>query len=85
MRLTIMRGPAGSYLLQATDGRSVLIQTDWDYPSLAAAWGWTACACGTTDGTVDCPHRTASEMLAEAAEFLDDRIGTSLIDPGYLD
>jgi hypothetical protein len=32
---------------------------------------------------VDCPHRTASEMISEAYEFLRDHIGDTVEDPGY--
>ncbi len=51
--------------------KSVLIQTDWEWPGLASALGWGCqchptlgkpcaceklpCSCGTSDGTVDCP------------------------------
>ena len=38
-----------------------------------------------TDGTVDCEHRMASEMIAEACEYLDGQIGESFDDPGYFD
>ena len=53
------------------DGRAVLVQTDWDYPGVAASFGWSirsvrpttranvgmlpACDHAHTDGTVDCP------------------------------
>ena len=43
---------------------------DWDFPGLASTFGWTPCPCGTTDGTIDCEHRTAGEMIAEAHDFL---------------
>ena len=59
------------------------IQTDWDYPGVATTFGWCACDCGFTDGTVDCEHRTASEMITEAGEYLDDHIGDTVDDPGY--
>lgn len=72
-----------SYILRAEDGRNLLFQTDWDYPSLAAAFGWTLCPCGETDGTVDCLQYTAADMIAEASIFLDARVGESIVDPGY--
>ncbi len=71
------------YLLIADDGQEVLIQTDWDYPGTARAFGWTPCSCGATDGTVDCSHRTASAMIGSAQEYLDEHFGDEIDDPGY--
>lgn len=48
----------------------VFVQTDWDYPALASRFGYVPCECGATDGTVDCPHKTASAMIAEAYDHL---------------
>lgn len=60
------------------------IQTDWDYPGVASTFGWTPCKeCRETDGTVDCAHHTASEMISSAREWLDDHIGKTVDDPGY--
>lgn len=81
--VTLLEGDHGTYLIEAEDGRTVLIQTDWDYPAVASVFGWQPCPCGETDGTVDCPHRTASEMIAEASQFLDAHIGDTAEDPGY--
>jgi hypothetical protein len=52
--------------------RTVLIQSDGDYPGVATNMGWQACECGKTDGTVDCKRckRTASAMLSEAYDFI---------------
>lgn len=84
MQVTLKRGQFGSYLLVADNGRDVLIQTDWDFPSIASNLGFTPCQqCGETDGTIDCRHRTASAMIEAAREFLDDHIGESFEDPGY--
>ena len=84
-RVTLLEGDHGTYLIEADDGRTVLIQTDWDYPGVASVFGWSPCPCGKTDGTVDCPHRTASEMIAEASQFLDAHIGETAEDPGYFE
>jgi hypothetical protein len=82
--ITLERGDFGTYKLVAADGRSALIQTDWDYPGTAATFGW-APHCEVTDGTVDCPHGvSASQMIAEARSFLDEHIGDTVEDPGYL-
>lgn len=83
MNITLESGDCGMYLLVADDGEEILIQTDWDFPGIASSFGWCPCHCGATDGTVDCPHKTASAMISEAAEYLDDHIGDSVADPGY--
>ena len=71
----------GTYLTD--DENTRLVQTDWDYPSVAAAFGFVPCVCGETDGTVDCEHFTASEMISEAAKYLDAHVGDIVEDPGY--
>lgn len=84
MKIRLEKGDFGfCYLLVAEDGRDILIQTDWEYPSMATSFGWKACSCGRTDGTVNCAHKTASQMIGEAQDFLDDHIGDSIEDPGY--
>jgi hypothetical protein len=65
------------------EGRTRLVQTDWDYPGLASNMGWVPCACGMTDGTVDCAHRTAGDMIASAQAWIDEHIGEVYPDPGY--
>lgn len=86
MRMTLESGTFGwDYMLEAEDGRTVLIQTDWDYPSVASTFGWCACECGETDGTVKCPHRTVDEMIQGAREYLDEHIGDTAEDPGYFE
>ena len=71
----------GCYL--SDDKHSLLVQTDWDYPSLASNFGFVPCECGETDGTVDCKHKTVHEMIGEAIDFLDGKLGTIVSDPGY--
>jgi len=63
--------------LEIVDGdeETTFIQSDWDYPSVASAMGWQACPCGGTDGTVDCEHRTASAMIADAFDFIEAHEG----------
>ncbi len=57
-------------------GECVLfVQSDWDYASLACSLGWSPCECGRSDGTVNCEHWTASEMLADAFDFLSEYDG----------
>ena len=83
--ITLMDDHYGNFILQADDGRDLLIQLDWDYPGIASTFGWSPCPCGQTDGTVDCPHRGASDMIAEASEFLRDHVGDTVEDPGYFE
>jgi len=85
MSITLLHGEFGTYLLVAEDGRDILIQTDFDYPGFARTFGWSPCECGETDGTVDCPHKTVSQMIGEAQAFLDDHLGESVEDPGYFE
>lgn len=67
------------------EGNTRLVQTDWDWPGVASSFGWSPCDCGATDGTVDCAHKTASAMIADAGAFLDDVAGAFVVvdDPGY--
>jgi hypothetical protein len=51
------------------------IQTDWDYPGVASSMGFVPCDCGRTDGTIDCEHRTAAEMIGAALEYLEAHEG----------
>jgi len=84
MKITLQKGDFGfTYLVVAEDGRDILIQSDWDYPGIASTFGWTPCECGATDGTVDCLHKTASQMIVEAQDYLDDHLGETMDDPGY--
>lgn len=76
----------GTYeLVDLDSGKSLLFQADWDFPGLATSFGFVPCKCGRTDGSVDCPHKTASQMIAEAQDFLDEHIGDQIPDPGYFD
>lgn len=83
MRITLECSTAGSYLMRADSGASLLIVVDWDFAGLARSFGWTPCLCGHMDGTIDCEHRTADEMIAEAREYLDEHVGEAADDPGY--
>ena len=58
-------------------------QLDYDYPGIASAWGYVPCECGYTDGTVDCEHKSASDMIADAWSYLEEHEGEYARDPGY--
>ena len=85
MKITLERGDYDSFLLVAADGRDLLIQSDWDFPGTASTFGWVPCPCGATDGTVDCAHRTRSDMIVEARAFLTEHLGKAVEDPGYFE
>jgi hypothetical protein len=59
------------------DSDSILIQTDWDWPSVASRMGFVPCECGATDGTVDCEHRYAIDMIEAAIEHVRAHEGES--------
>lgn len=75
MKITLREGDFGTFLLAAEDGRDLFVQANWDYPGLASTFGWSPCLCGETDGTIDCPHRTAGDMIADALARLRDNNG----------
>jgi len=98
MLVTLEQGDYGTYLLVADDGQDLLVQVDYDYPSIASNLGWSPmkgpecldandqpCDHSCTDGTVDCGAcgTKAGDFIASAQEWLDDHIGESFEDPGY--
>ena len=57
--VTLESGDCGTYLLVSDTGADLLIQTDYDFPGVAANLGFVPCEeCNLTDGTVDCKHHT---------------------------
>jgi len=83
MTITLQEADFGTFLLVAGRRRTRLVWLDWDFPSLAATFGWMPCPCGETDGTIDCRHRTVRQMISEAREFLLAHHGDTVDDPGY--
>ena len=81
MNVRLEQGPEGSPnfcfgLYNSDDGECLaFVQSDWDWAGLASSLGWCPCECGRTDGTVKCAHRTVSEMLSEAFDYLAERDG----------
>lgn len=94
---TDVNAPCCPGQIVADDGRTVLVQTDWDYPSVAQSFGWSLrevqqpecaepCDHDSTDGTVDCGCGvTATEFISAAREWLEDNDGVAVDDPGYFD
>ena len=39
--IALESGPHGAYLLRSSTGKTLLIQTDWDYPGIATSFGWS--------------------------------------------
>lgn len=86
-------------IVNEDDGRTVLVQTDWDFPSVARTFGWSIqdvqvmnahyygvpCKHEGTDGTIDCPDcgYPASGFIREAQDWLDEHDGVTADDPGY--
>jgi hypothetical protein len=69
------------------DENTRLVDSDWNYPSLASHFGWIPCkyGCGT-DGTVTCRHFTASQMMESAYDYMACVIDAGcpqIDDPGY--
>ena len=63
-----------------------LVSVDFDFPGLATCLGYIPCSeCPHTDGTIDCEHHTALEMITDAKRWLDSHTGQPFEDPGYLD
>jgi hypothetical protein len=86
MLVTLHKGKFGwDYVIEAQDGRTILIQNDYDYPVIASHLGYLPCPCGETDGTIDCKHKNAVDMIYSAQLFLDDHLEECFADPGYFE
>lgn len=71
--ITLQLNKPSGYLVVNDDGRNLLFNFDWDYPSLASNFGWPY-----QDSNED-----ISEQIKQAVEWLDDHIGDTAEDPGY--
>lgn len=74
--------------------KSIFVQSDWDAPGVARAFGWDMvevqaeggeCEHRHTDGTIDCPDcgLKASDFIQAACLWIEDNDGKSVEDPGY--
>ncbi len=102
MKIQLSNGDFGTYLLtpvnkriarqvkEDTGDESILIQTDWDFPSLARTLGWRGkigrerCQHRGTDGTVTCPDcgLKASDFIGAAIDWLDKHDGCVFVGKG---
>jgi hypothetical protein len=79
MLISVHAGPDGGYVVQAQDGRQLSVTTDWDFPPLAKALGWSGRFTKRKYGT------GCSARLQAAADWLDKHLGRSVEDPGYFE
>ena len=71
MMITLERGPYFTFVIRSDVGQTRLVQSDTDFPGVAASFGWG----GSRDDTL--------EKIWDAYEFLEEHVGTSADDPGY--
>ena len=77
MMITLASGQFGwDYVVEADDGRTILVQTDWDYPGLARAFGWSGKVNKRKYGA------GAGAEIAAAREYIDANIGKRVRDRG---
>ena len=80
-------GPDDSGFWYLTDctGESWPVVERWKHhPFAKSLFGWTPCPCGKTDGTVDCEHFTAYEMIDDARLYLWDHNGEEITPPYHI-
>lgn len=74
-----------AFVVRDEDTGEIVGVDGMDVCGVASTFGWRPCACGETDGTVACAHRTVSNMYDEAYAYLDEcaNDGRRVMDPGY--
>lgn len=74
-----------AFIVRDEDTGATMGVDGYDVCGVASSFGWQACECGETDGTVACAHRTVSDMYDEAHAYLDRCAdeGRTVDDPGY--
>jgi len=83
MRITLLESDFSTFLLAAEDGRTLLVQTDWDFPGVASGFGWSPPPGTPTDDHGNVPLDALSAVIADARDFLHERAGSTTDDPGY--
>jgi hypothetical protein len=88
------RGVSVCFRIVSDCGESRLIQSDYDFPGIAADFGWKprgplGCPCERTDGAADCPEcgKLAGDYIAEASAYIAELAGSGIraADPGYFE
>ena len=70
--------PGRAYeVVNTCTGKSVIVENDMDFPSLAESFGWRAPEYDIHN------HSDTMDVINQAAEYLDDHIGKRADDPGY--
>jgi hypothetical protein len=82
-------------ILNESETKSILVQTDYDAPGVASSFGWNIrsvknkkkCDHRHTDGTIDCPDCgvAAIQFISSAIEYINENDGATADDPGYFD
>lgn len=92
---TDVRAPGCPGEIVTEDDRTLLIQSDWDFPGVASTFGWSCrrvqirpgfdCDHRGTDGTVTCPdcYVSAARFIEDARVWLEEHDGATADDPGY--
>lgn len=99
MQITLDSNPSDApccIKIIADNGQDKLIQSDWDWPSIASTFGFSLtlvqrrnkeCDHSGTDGTIRCPECgiQPGEFIQAAREWMDNNDGAQAEDPGYFD
>lgn len=83
MTVTLLESDCGTFLLRAEDGRTILVQTDWDFPGVAETFGWSPPAGTLTDDVGKFAAESLLAVIGDARDFLHERTGSMTSDPGY--
>jgi hypothetical protein len=83
MRILLLEADCSTFLLQAEDGQTILVQTDWDFPGVASTFGWSPPPGTPIDPTGNFPEDVFATLIADARDFLHERAGSTADDPGY--
>ena len=83
MTITLLEADCGMFLLRAEDDRTILVQTDWDFPGVAETFGWSPPAGTLIDHVGKFAEESLSTVIGDARDFLHERAGSMTSDPGY--
>jgi len=83
VKITLLEADCGTFLLRAEDGRTILVQVDWDFPGVASTFGWSPPPGTMTDDTGTLAEKSLSTVIGDARDFLHERAGSTADDPGY--